>query len=80
VRRRALPQLLEVLRFEKTRLPANPKTLISGRVYGDYPFLRDPALGIPLAVYRLDTARRRASHAVTLLRPARAPRPVQPRP
>lgn len=71
VRRRALPELLEVLRFERERLPRRPRVLRGGRVYGDYPFLDDPALGIPRSVYRLDTARRRLRHALVLARPAR---------
>ena len=79
VRRRRLPELLEVLRFEATALHRRPKTVIRGRLYGDYPFLRDAELGVPRAVYRLDTARRRARHVMTLLRPDRAqardPRP-----
>ena len=61
--------LLEVLRFEGADLHANPKRLIGGRVYGDYPFLGDP--DIPRRIYRLDTTRRRLGHAVTLLKPAR---------
>jgi CDP-glycerol glycerophosphotransferase len=79
VRRRRLPELLEVLRFEATALHTRPKTVIGGRLYGDYPFLRDAELGIPRAVYRLDTARRRARHVMTLLRPDRA-QPRDPRP
>jgi CDP-glycerol glycerophosphotransferase len=79
VRRRLLPELLEVLRFEATALHRRPRTVIRGRLYGDYPFLRDTALEIPYTVYRLDTARRRARHVMTLLRPDRAqlrdPRP-----
>lgn len=79
VRRRKLPEVLEVLRFEATALHARPRTVIRGRLYGDYPFLRDAELAIPRAVYRLDTARRRARHVMTLLRPDRAqlrdPRP-----
>src|SRR5262249_21242810 len=74
VRRRALPELLEVLRFEREELPRRPRVLRGGRVYGDYPFLDDPALGIPRSVYRLDTTRRRLRHAVVLARPARVPR------
>ena len=79
VRRRRLPELLEVLRFEATALHARPRTVIRGRLYGDYPFLRDAELAIPRAVYRLDTARRRARHVMTLLRPDRA-QPRDPRP
>jgi CDP-glycerol glycerophosphotransferase len=79
VRRGLLEELLEVVRFEKAG--RRPRTLIRGRVYGDYPFLHDRELAIPRSVYRLDTARRRAAHAVTLLRPARAPaQPREPRP
>jgi len=74
VRRRLFPELLEVLAFERSELPARPRTVIRGRAYGDYPFLRDPELAIPRRVYRLDTTRRRAAHALTLLRPARVPR------
>jgi CDP-glycerol glycerophosphotransferase len=69
VRRRALPELLEVLRFQRDELPANPRVLRGGRVYGDYPYLDDPALGIPRSVYRLDTTRRRLRNAAILLRP-----------
>jgi len=79
VRRRLLPELLEVLRFEATALHTRPRTVIGGRLYGDYPFLRDAELGIPRTVYRLDTARRRARHMMTLLRPDR-PQPRKPRP
>jgi CDP-glycerol glycerophosphotransferase len=68
VRRRLEPELIEVLRFQRTELRRNPKVLIGGRVYGDYPFLRDERLAIPRSVYRLDTARRRANHILTLLR------------
>jgi CDP-glycerol glycerophosphotransferase len=69
VRRRLEPELLEVLRFERDGLRSRPKRVIGGRVYGDYPFLDDPARGIPRRVYRLDTTRRRLSHAATLLKP-----------
>jgi CDP-glycerol glycerophosphotransferase len=79
VRRGRLEELLEVVRFDGATRRAKPKTLIGGRIYGDYPFLHDRELAIPRSVYRLDTARRRAAHAVTLLRPARAPRPGQSR-
>jgi CDP-glycerol glycerophosphotransferase len=68
VRRRALPELLEVLRFQQTELRSNPKVWIHGRAYGDYPFLGDPRLNIPRSVYRLDTARRRLRNLATLAR------------
>jgi CDP-glycerol glycerophosphotransferase len=74
VRRGALPELLEVLRFERERLGARPRVRRAGRLYGDYPYLDDPALGIPRSVYRLDTGRRRLRQAVILARPARVPR------
>lgn len=74
VRRRLEPELIEVLRFERSSgFRANPKRMIGGRVYGDYPFLDDPHVGVPRSVYRLDTTRRRLSHAVTLLKPCRVP-------
>ena len=79
VRRRLVPELLEVLRFEATALHRRPRTVIGGRLYGDYPFLRDRGLGIPRSVYRLDTARRRARHVMTLLRRDRS-QPRGPRP
>jgi len=68
VRRRLEPELLEVLRFQRSELRSNPKVRIGGRVYGDYPFLGDARLAIPRSVYRLDTTRRRLSHMRTLLR------------
>jgi len=68
VRRRRMPELLEVVRFEKDG-GARRKTRIGARLYGDFPFLDDPGLGIPRRVYRLDTTRRRARHLVTLARP-----------
>jgi CDP-glycerol glycerophosphotransferase len=67
VRRRRLPELLDVLAFQKSHLRSRPKVWIRGRAYGDYPFRGDPALAIPLSVYRLDTARRRLRHLRTLL-------------
>jgi CDP-glycerol glycerophosphotransferase len=73
VRRRLEPELLEVLRFQRAQLRSNPKRVIAGRVYGDYPFLGDPAVGVPRRIYRLDTTRRRLAHAITLLKPSRVP-------
>jgi CDP-glycerol glycerophosphotransferase len=67
VRRGRLPELLEVLRFQREELRRNPKVWVGGRAYGDYPYRDDPALAIPRAVYRLDTARRRARHVRTLI-------------
>ena len=68
VRRRLEPELLEVVAFHKAHPGGGPKRRIGLRVYGDYPFLDDPRLGIPRSVYRLDTARRRLRHAGVLLR------------
>jgi CDP-glycerol glycerophosphotransferase len=67
VRRRLLPELLEVVRFQKAG-GAKRKVRIGGRMYGDFPFLDDPALAIPRKIYRLDTARRRARHLAILAR------------
>jgi CDP-glycerol glycerophosphotransferase len=49
VRRRRLPELLEVLRFQREDLADTPPVRIRGRWYGDYPF-RDE---LPASVYRL---------------------------
>jgi CDP-glycerol glycerophosphotransferase len=74
VRGRRLPELLEVVRFERDELRRNRKVWIGGRAYGAYPYLGDPS--IPRRVYRLDTTRRRARHAIGLLRAqSRGPRP-----
>lgn len=67
VRRGLLDEVVEVVRFERDGGRAR-RTVRGGLVYGDYPFLDDPALGIPRSVYRLDTARRRARHVRTLIR------------
>jgi CDP-glycerol glycerophosphotransferase len=80
VRRRLADELIEVLRFQRAEMRRRPRVLIGGRVYGDYPFLRDEALAVPRSVYRLDMARRRVAQAVTLLKPCgvgRAPEPVE---
>jgi CDP-glycerol glycerophosphotransferase len=54
VRRRLVPELLEVLRFQRERLRDTPPVRVGRRWYGDYPFRTDPSLGIPRSVYRLD--------------------------
>ncbi len=54
VRRRALPELLEVLRFEDEELVERPPVRASRRWYGDYPYRGDERLGIPAGVYRLE--------------------------
>jgi CDP-glycerol glycerophosphotransferase len=80
VRRERMDELLEVVRFQKAG-GARRKVRIGARTYGDFPFLGDPALGIPRSVYRLDTARRRARHVVTLTRPYWTPHaPLSRRP
>jgi CDP-glycerol glycerophosphotransferase len=67
VRRRALPELLEVVAFHKAHPGGGPRKRIGLRLYGDYPYLDDPRLAIPRSVYRLDTARRRWRHLKILL-------------
>lgn len=54
VRRRLIPELLEVLRFQKDDLARTPPVEMKGRWYGDYPFRTDGRLGIPRSVYRVD--------------------------
>jgi CDP-glycerol glycerophosphotransferase len=54
VRRRLVPELLEVLRFEKRELRDRPFIRQGRHWYGDYPFRGDPRLDVPDSVYRLD--------------------------
>jgi CDP-glycerol glycerophosphotransferase len=54
VRCRALPELLEVLRFQEESLRDTPPVRRLGRWYGDYPYWSDRRLRIPRRVYRLD--------------------------
>ncbi|MGH2948531.1 MAG: glycosyltransferase family 2 protein [Solirubrobacteraceae bacterium] len=55
VRRRLMPELLEVLRFQREELAGGaPAVRVWGRWYGDYPFRTDRRLRIPRSVYRLD--------------------------
>ncbi len=54
VRRRMLPELLEVLEFQETELDRRPPVARRGSWYGDYPFLDDAAVGVPAEIYRLD--------------------------
>jgi CDP-glycerol glycerophosphotransferase len=56
VRRRLMPELLEVLRFQKESLAGSAPVRIRGRWYGDYPFRGDSRLRIPASVYRLKNA------------------------
>ena len=53
VRRRLMPELLEVVRFQKEEIGRTPPLRIRGRWYGDYPFRTDRRLKIPQSVYRL---------------------------
>ena len=54
VRRRLVPELIEVLRFEKQEMADTPPVRARGRWYGDYPFRTDERLKIPASVYRLE--------------------------
>jgi CDP-glycerol glycerophosphotransferase len=54
VRRRLVPELLEVLRFQREDLARTPPVRVRGRWYADYPFREDPRLRIPRSIYRLD--------------------------
>jgi CDP-glycerol glycerophosphotransferase len=53
VRRDALPELLELLRFEEEELAETPPVRGSRRWYGDYPFREDERLDLPARAYRL---------------------------
>jgi CDP-glycerol glycerophosphotransferase len=53
VRRRMLPELLEVLRFQREEALATPPLRARGRYYGDFPFRTDRRLRIPRSVCRL---------------------------
>jgi CDP-glycerol glycerophosphotransferase len=54
VRRRALPELLEVLRFADEDLSERPPVRSGRGWYGDYPFRGDERLRLPESVFRLD--------------------------
>jgi CDP-glycerol glycerophosphotransferase len=54
VRRRLVPELLEVLRFQKEELSSTPPVRVRGKWYGDYPFRTDPELKIPGSIYRIE--------------------------
>jgi CDP-glycerol glycerophosphotransferase len=55
VRRRLMPELLEVLRFQREDMRDAAPVRVRGRWYGDYPFRTDRALRIPKWIYRLDS-------------------------
>ncbi len=48
-----MPELLEVIRFQKEELDSTPPLRIRGRWYGDYPFRTDKRLKVPQSIYRL---------------------------
>jgi CDP-glycerol glycerophosphotransferase len=54
VRKRALPELLDVLRFEDEEIGEAPPVRRGRRWYGDYPYRADDRLRIPAHVYRLE--------------------------
>ena len=53
VRRGALEELLEVMRFEREDAEATPPLRRLGRYYGDYPFRTDRPRRVPGSAYRL---------------------------
>jgi CDP-glycerol glycerophosphotransferase len=55
VRRRMMPELLEVLRFQREDQFDTPHVKVRGRWYGDYPYRTDRAMKIPKRMYRLGT-------------------------
>ena len=55
VRRRLMPELLEVLRFQREDMRDAAPVRVRGRWYGDYPFRNDRRLKIPKWIYRLDS-------------------------
>jgi CDP-glycerol glycerophosphotransferase len=55
VRRRMMPELLEVLRFQREDVHDTPPVRERGRWYGDYPYRKDRSRKVPRWIYRLDT-------------------------
>ena len=53
VRRRLMPELVEVINFQKKRMGEIPPVRVRRSWYGDYPFRTDSKLAIPRSVYRL---------------------------
>ena len=49
-----MPELLEVLRFQRERMKDTPPVEIGGKWYGDYPFREDKRLGVPRSIYQLE--------------------------
>ncbi len=54
VRRRLMPELVEVLYFHREKLRDTPPVRVGRHWYGDYPYRTDDGLRIPKSVYRLD--------------------------
>jgi CDP-glycerol glycerophosphotransferase len=77
VRRRLMPELLEVLRFQKEDLVRGARVRVGGKWFGDYPFRTDPDLRIPGSVYQL-TLRSQVSGLVPRRYRARLRRAVGP--
>ena len=79
VRRRAVPELLEVLRFQKQDIGRTPPVRVRGTWYGDYPFrtdqpAEDPPLGLPAHGHARAVVARRARRPARRGRQARAAR------
>ena len=68
VRRRLMPELVEVLRFEREELAGTPPVRERGKWYGDYPFRTDRERRIPRSVYRLDKELQLRAHLEELRR------------
>jgi CDP-glycerol glycerophosphotransferase len=59
VRRGAIAETLEVLRFQREELQASRPVRIGRRWYGDYPYRDDERLGLSLDLYRVPAPQRR---------------------
>jgi len=59
VRRGAIDETLEVLRFQRDELAASRPVRVGRRWYGDYPYRGDARLGLPLDLYRVPAPHRR---------------------
>jgi len=66
LRRRMLPELLDVLRFHHERLAQVPPIPVRGGWEGDYPFRGDRRLAIPRRVYRLGVELRASATVASL--------------
>jgi CDP-glycerol glycerophosphotransferase len=54
VRRRMLPELLEILRFQREDMPDTTPVLVRGHWYLDHPYRTDRRLKIPGSLFRVD--------------------------